>query len=612
VPPAGTGRIDLRGELRGIAEGRPAAAQAHLVLVDMPLDVLDRYLDSYVDLDVQKAQGAFTGDLSWEARGTATSVRVHGDATIDDFRAVRTGDATATATPPGAVRGVSSTRPLLNWKTLSLRGVDVALEPDAPLRVAIAETALSDFYARVVLDESGHLNLADITHPAGETPAPADGAASAPPAPPAPSAAASRPAPNAAPATSNASSPVFDIGPIAVANGRIDYNDRFVKPSYSAALSELNGRLGAFSSRAPAGGTPQLAPLELRGRAQGTATLEITGQVNPLAKPLALDVKAQVRDLELPPLSPYAIKYAGYGIERGKLSADLAYVVKPDGQLSATNKVVLNQLAFGEKDPAATSSLPVKLAVALLADSHGVIDVDLPVSGSINDPQFSIGGVVMKAIGNLVLKAVTAPFTLLASAFHGSGGASGEDLSSVSFAPGTSTLAAAEKERLDKLAKAMLERPAVNLTVVGEARLDAEKDAWKRERLAQMVRAEKRRQSIAGGAAPNAEVVVTDAEYAALLKQVYARAELDTKPKNVLGIAKDIPTTEMETLLLASISVGEETMSQLAVRRAVVVRDYLATQQVPTSRLFLGAPKATASADDTAWKPRADLKLAAD
>ena len=127
-----------------------------------------------------------------------------------------------------------------------------------------------------------------------------------------------------------------------------------------------------------------------------------------------------------------------------------------------------------------------------------------------------------------------------------------------------------------------------------------------------LVRAEKRRQSIAGGAAPNAEVVVTDAEYAALLKQVYARAELDTKPKNVLGIAKDIPTTEMETLLLASISVGEETMSQLAVRRAVVVRDYLATQQVPTSRLFLGAPKATASADDTAWKPRADLKLAAD
>ena len=105
-----------------------------------------------------------------------------------------------------------------------------------------------------------------------------------------------------------------------------------------------------------------------------------------------------MRDLELPPLSPYAIKYAGYGIERGKMSVDLAYVVQPSGQLTASNKIVLNQLAFGEKVEGSTANLPVKLAVALLADRHGVIDLDLPVSGSINDPQFSLGGVIWKAI----------------------------------------------------------------------------------------------------------------------------------------------------------------------------------------------------------------------
>jgi hypothetical protein len=140
------------------------------------------------------------------------------------------------------------------------------------------------------------------------------------------------------------------MGPIAVVGGRVNYNDRFVKPNYNANLSELSGRLAAFSSEAPAPGQPpQLAELMLRGRVEGTATLEINGKVNPLARPLALDLQAKVRDLELPPLSPYAIKYSGYGIERGKMSVDLAYVVQPSGELTASNKIVLNQLAFGEK-----------------------------------------------------------------------------------------------------------------------------------------------------------------------------------------------------------------------------------------------------------------------
>ena len=345
----------------------------------------------------------------------------------------------------------------------------------------------------------------------------------------------------------------------------------------------------------------------MRGRVEGTATLEITGKLNPLAKPLALDIKALVRDLELPPLSPYAIKYSGYGIERGKMSVDLAYVVLPNGQLTASNKIVLHQLAFGDKVEGASASLPVKLAVALLADRNGVIDLDLPVSGSINDPQFSLGGVIWKVIGNLIAKAVTAPFALLASAF---GGGSSE-LSIVEFAPGSSTLAPAAEESLDKVAKALLERPALTLTVSGESRLESEREAWKRERLQQIVRSEKRRQTIAAGAgaSASAEIAVGEAEYPALLKEVYKRADIG-KPKNVVGLAKDLPAGEMEALLLASITVADDAMQQLAVRRAVVVRDYLATRSLPTSRLFLGAPRTAAG--EGAWTPRADLKLTID
>ena len=168
------------------------------------------------------------------------------------------------------------------------------------------------------------------------------------------------------------------VGPINLVNGKVLFSDHFIKPNYSADLTELNGKLGQFASESQ-GGVVQLADLALRGRAEGTATLEVTGKVNPLAKPLALDIQGKVRDLDLAPLTAYSVKYAGYGIERGKLSMDVKYTVQPDGQLAASNNLVLNQLSFGDKVEGAPNSLPVKLAVALLADSNGVIDLNLPI-----------------------------------------------------------------------------------------------------------------------------------------------------------------------------------------------------------------------------------------
>ena len=588
------GSVDVRGELADVGAGVPARAQAAILVKDLPLHLLDPYLHPILDVEVQKAQASFKGDIRWASAAPGATLALRGDAAVDDFRASSAAtDRAAGLRPLAMVRESGGGRQLLNWKSLSLRGIELAIAPGAATRLSVAETALSDFFARIVLDEQGRLNLQDVTRPTAP-------AAAATPA----SGSAAVAGTAAAPAPSAAAAPILSFGPIAVVGGRINYDDRFVKPNYTANISELSGRLAAFSSATPASGPPPLAELALRGRVEGTATLEIAGKVNPLARPLALDLTAKVRDLELPPLSPYAIKYAGYGIERGKMSVDLAYVVQPDGQLTASNKIVLNQLAFGDKVEGAPASLPVKLAVALLADRHGVIDLDLPVSGSINDPQFSLGGVIWKVITNLVAKAVTAPFSLLASAL---GGGEGE-LARVEFAAGTATLDERARGSLDKVAKALADRPALTLTVTGESRMDRERDAWKKDRLAQIVRSEKRRQAIAGGAGAAAAVTVSEAEYPALLKEVYRRADI-VKPKNVLGLAKDLPPAEMEALLLAAMSVGDDAMQQLAVRRGVVVRDYLAARDIAAERLFLGAPK-TAS-DDAAWTPRADLRLAA-
>jgi len=484
---------------------------------------------------------------------------------------------------------------LLSWKALSLRGLKVALVPGRATRVAVAETALSDFYARLIISESGRINLQDLMKPA-EVVAASEGAAAAP-------AAATLSAPSSA--ESAALAPVIEMGPVSLVNGKVLFSDRFIKPNYSANLSELTGRLSAFSSQpasGEAGAAPAMADLELRGRAEGTATIEILGKLNPLAQPLALDITGKMRDLELPPLSPYSVKYAGHGIERGKLSMDVAYKVEPDGQLVASNKLVLNQLAFGDPVEGAPNSLPVRLAVALLADRNGVIDINLPISGSLNDPEFRLGPVIFRVIMNLIAKAVTAPFALLASALGGAD----EELGTVNFEPGSAVLGTEARANLDKVAQAMKARTSLTMTVAGTASLEAEREGYKREQLSALMLAEKRRAAVVAGKPADTVAPVTAAERPELLKAVYRRARIP-KPRNLLGLAKDLPPAEMETLLLASIPVTQEHMRELAQARGVAVKDYLGSRELTQDRLFLGASRMEAA--DGKWIPHAELSL---
>ena len=320
------------------------------------------------------------------------------------------------------------------------------------------------------------------------------------------------------------------VGGVQLVNGRVDYTDRLIRPSFSAALSELNGRLGAFDST-----SREMATLELNGRIAGTGLLDIRGSLNPMADPLALDIGAKASELELAPLSPYAGKYAGYAIERGKLSMDLHYDVQPDGRLEATNHVVLNQLTFGERieSPSATK-LPVRLAVALLSDRHGVIDVNLPVSGSINDPQFSVGGIIWQVIVNLITKIVTAPFSLLA-------GGGGEDLSAIGFKPGTATMADNANAALDKVAKALTERPALQMTVTGAADPLSEADAMRQAMLEQRVATQRATRRCAPVRPPARRRRCRAKSARGCCAPCTATADLPDKPRNVIGLTKDIP-----------------------------------------------------------------------
>lgn len=597
------GRLAWRGSLAL----SPVALQGRVEAVRVPVHVLEPYLADVLNLELLRAEASFKGQVSYVQSAAGPVLKVNGDTRIEEFQAntvpTHNGPTTGAAAAASASR-LKIGEELLSWKVLSVLGLELAVAPGTATRVAIKETVLSDFFARLILDETGRLNLQDVM----KAPEPASAPAVAP------SVSASGAAKNRAqeavttgPKPSNdptgGLAAVINVGPVTLVGGRVHFSDRFIQPNYSANLTELTGKLSAFSS-VPQAGAANLADLELRGRAEGSASLEILGQVNPLVTPLALDIKGRVRDLELPALSPYAVRHTGHGIERGKLSVDVAYLVQPSGQLTASNNIVLNQLTFGDQVDGAPASLPVKLAVALLADRHGVIDINLPISGSLNDPQFRLGPIVFKLIVNLIAKAITSPFSLLASAFGGGA----DELSVVNFAPGSAVLASEATPGLDKVAKALIDRPALKMTVVGTASLEAEREAFKREQLKALVQAEKRRAALVAGepVSVTAPGAVTAAEYPALLKAVYRRADFP-KPRNLVGLTKDLPVNEMEALLLTHLAATEEAMRELALQRGVAVRDYLAAQKLPSDRLFLGAAKALPS--DAKWSPRAELNL---
>ena len=573
----------------------------------LPAHALAPYTADQLNLNLLRADTSFNGSVAFSAGAAGPTVQLAGNATLEDFRAH-----TTNTTAEG--------NELLHWKTLNLKGLNVALAPSTATQVSVQSGALSDFFARIVIQADGRINLQNISKQAA---ADAPVAAKAAPASASgtPSATAT-PVVAATPAVTDPLATRISIGPFSLVNGAVDFSDKFIRPNYHANLSDLTGRLGGFSSDgavATTGDTqtPQMADLELRGKAEGTASLEIVGKLNPLAKPLALDIEGRVRDLELPPLSPYTIKYTGHGIERGKLSLDVAYAVLPNGQLTARNQLVLNQLTFGDAVPGAPASLPVKLAVALLADRQGVIDLDLPISGSLNDPEFSLVPIVFKIIGNIIVKAITSPFALLTGALGGDS----NELSQVAFVPGTTQLEPASADKLARVAKALTDKPNLKLTVVGTASLEAERTAYQRTRLQTLVRAEQARNQPATEPA-------TGADHTRWLAAVYKRTDMP-KPRNAIGMAKDIAPEDMEALLLAQIPATESQMQELAVQRGVAVRDHLARLKVPTQRVFLGAPttqpkaepvssdihksvedtKKTTSGKSGTWQPVAELKL---
>ncbi|MDH3453572.1 MAG: DUF748 domain-containing protein, partial [Desulfuromonadales bacterium] len=397
--------------------------------------------------------------------------------------------------------------------------------------------------------------------------------------------------------------PAIGIGTVTLQGGYVDFTDRNLPRPFHADMRELGGRIEGLSSDPEARAT-----VDLRGSLRNQSPLTISGAINPLAEKLFLDLKLSFNDIELSPLSPYSGTYVGYLIQKGKLNLALEYYLE-EGQLKARNEVFLDQFTFGEavaSDKA--TSLPVKLAVALLKDRKGEIHLDIPVFGSLDDPQFSISGVVWTVIRNLLVKAATSPFALLGALV----GAGDEDFSSVSFEYGSARLITAEKDKLQHMAQALSGRPSLEVEVSGFIDPDNDAEGYRREQLAMQIKRLKyldlvKQEKLAEGVKEE-DVTVAAEEYADYLWQVYSEADFP-KPRSFIGMTKKLPEAEMEKLIYANTSVTEDQLAELARARALAVQGFLIGEgQLAKERVFLKEPDIKAApAKETARRARVEL-----
>jgi hypothetical protein len=567
---------------------RTASVTAHLEAEHLGLPALQPLLAHYTSMTLLRGELGAKVDLERHPDGY---LGVKGETRISDL-----------STVDSALK-----KDFIKWRELRIADVSYRSQP-ASLKVG-SITALEP-YVRMIIAPDRSVNLRKVlTAPGAKR---AETAAAAPPAADTNEAAApvstsrqGKPAAAAAPAPAPAPLAPFPvaIGAVRMVNGSADYSDLWIKPSFALGMQALNGAVTGLSSD-----PKSRARVQLDGKLASYSPLHIAGEVNLLSAALYTDVTVSFKDLDLTIVNPYSGYFAGYKIDKGKLSVDVSYKIE-QRQLTATQHFVVDQLELGDRvESPEAMHLPLKLAVALLRDRNGVIDLALPMTGSLDDPKFSIGPIIWKVFVNVIEKAVTAPFALLGHLFGG-----GEHPNIVEFAAGSAELTPPTQSQLAALTKALSERPQLKLDVpiVASAELDRPQLARAQLTRELAVRAETSRQ---GRKHPEqaAELALADpaTHFELLVEQYKADLGKDAAlPPSAVAVqaAKkgesappDAAIADLEAAILAHIQVPDADLEQLGRARASAIQTVLlAGGQVDPSRVFIVKPQPKPDTGDT-------------
>jgi uncharacterized protein involved in outer membrane biogenesis len=525
-------------EVKGTAGVDPQTAELAFTISGIALKPFQQYFDAVAKINLLSGTANLVGTVYYdEIADGVPKIRYRGKAGIDGFDAydrVRSED-------------------LLKWKSLVLNDMEVDVTPD---RLSIADVVVTEPYAKVIIFPDGTVNLADVftkkdTKERGATTAP-------------------QPPPSVRKADESKESMPININTIRISNGSVNFTDLALTPNFAAGIHNLSGTVKRLSSDSFV-----RADVNLAGVVDRYAPISVAGKINLLSPAKFADLALLFKNMKLTTLTPYSSKFAGYKIKKGKMSLDLDY--KLEGKkLIGENKILLNKLTLGERveSPSATT-LPVTLAIALLKDREGNIEIDLPVKGNIDDPEFSFGRLVAKALLKLINKVITSPFAALGSLLGGHG----EDFNHIDFEYGSAELTPEQTEKLDTLARALYKRPSLCLEIRGIA--DRTED---RAVLAEkvMMRTLKKLKADELQAAkvkvPPAvdDIRISDEEYLYLLIKAY----------RTLRRGKPIPTRTdkekpedtaraMKRELIDAVTIEDIELQQLAKERAQQIRGYL-------------------------------------
>jgi len=549
-------------EMKGEMTVSPLTVESDISLSTVALSWCQPYLPENVKLVITGGLAEASAHISLSKKeDQKISAKVTGNTAIRKFASVDPEKAES----------------FLGWTDFTIDGVDVSVWP---LRISVDNIAFNGLNNQLVVFEDGASNLEKIFIKEKETA-------------------------GVQKKTAKKTKPVevtpIHIGKFSMKKSKFSFLDRSVKPNYSTYLflKELSV-MGLTSEDFKA------ADVTARGSIDGYAPVNITGAVNPLAKDLFVDLDFKVEHMEMVPFSTYTGKYIGRAIEKGEFNIDVKYHIK-EKQIAADNHVLVDQFTLGKdvESPDAMN-LPVGLAVSLLTDRKGIININLPISGRTDDPDFAWGTVVLEALGNLIMKAATSPFELVSSLVGG-----GEEMRYIEFLPGSVEIDEPEAKKLEAIRKLLIERPALKMEVVGYADTDNDRSALAELALERKIKAPALVNAAKNNQMPDAQtlasIVLTSEEREKMLRKLY-KNEVLAKPVEGTLVKKlndpSLTTGEMTKLLQERVTINDTDLQSLAMDRAGrVKKSLLQDETVSADRIFLKEPDNPFETEANGFKP---------
>ncbi|MDL1967785.1 MAG: DUF748 domain-containing protein [Deltaproteobacteria bacterium] len=534
--------------VKGLVSINPASTELSLKVAQIALKPFQSYVDSVAHLELVTGTAGIDGKFYYRTLGgDGPEIRYKGDVSIDGFEVVDR----------------LHSEDFLKWETLLFNGLVLDIQPD---KLSISEIVANQPYARVIIWPDSTVNLTGIfSAQDGETTNDIDSEAQAP-------------------------IPVA-INTVCIENASVNFSDLSLKPDFAIGIQGLNGTVRGLSSKSLA-----RADVLLKGKVDKYAPVKIAGQINPLSEDAYTDLAVSFKSIELSTFTPYSGKFAGYSINKGKLSLDLNYKLSKD-ILVGENEIFMDQFTFGERiDSPDATTLPVHLAVALLRDREGKIDINLPVRGNLNDPEFSYGRIVVNALVNLITKIVSSPFDMLA----GLVGEDGEGLSFVEFEFGSAALGTEQIKKLEQLAKGLHERPALRLEIKGVADTEYDRVALaEAELIGQLKRAKLEELAALELSLPTCaeDISLSDDDLARLITQAYTDRfgehpstlfEIESETSEPPRIEPEVFIAAARQRLIEKMGIDEISLRRLAQERAKQIKDHLIWKgEIPNERVFM-------------------------